>query len=237
MRKLTNGFIALFLLFLSFDGLSQVATSTQNQPTETRTFDAEKLSDYREDGRFEYQVYKAKPKSFLERVWDQITSWFFSIFGSSITSGLLEILFYVLIIVAFIYFIIKLTGIETSAILKKAGAQARPYQVDEEALEDIDFEQEIQAAISQHQWRIAVRLMYLNALKKISDANLIAIRKGKTNHEYLYELSGHKVEKDFASLSFLFDYTWYGHFDANEAIVNKASLHLKGISNLKSGEK
>ena len=237
MKKLINYLLIFFFLQLSLTGFGQDSAPTEDTKIEKRAFDSEKLKEYREDSRFEYQVYKAKPKGFLEKIWDQIVSWFFSMFGSGVTGSIFEILFYVLLIIAFVYFIIKLTGIETNALFKKSKAEARPYQVDEEALDDIDFEKEIQAAISQHQWRIAVRLMYLSALKKISDANLIAIRKGKTNHEYLYELSGQTVEQDFASLSFIFDYTWYGHFDASETIVNKAKLHLEEISNLKSAKK
>ncbi len=238
MKRHINLLFLILTLQFAFGGSSALAAWPNQSPqTEVRDFDAEKLDEYRGDKRFQYEVYKAKPKGFLERLWARIVGWFNSLFGSAITSGVLEILFYGLLIAAFVFFIVKLTGIQPSTLFKKAKSEAKPYQVDEEALNDIDFESEIQLAINQAQWRIAVRLTYLYALKRISDANLIAIRKGKTNHEYLYELSGHSIEQDFASLSFLFDYTWYGHFEANETMVTKAKTHLESIGSLKSSKK
>lgn len=238
MKKHINLLFLIFTLQFTFAGFSALAVSyKQSQQTEIRNFDTEKLDEYRNDKRFQYEVYKAKPKGFLERIWDRVMGWFTSLFGSSVTGNVLRILFYLLLIAAFVFFIVKLTGIQPNTLFKKTKSEAKPYQVDEETLNDIDFEGEIQQAINQAQWRIAVRLTYLYALKRISDANLITIRKGKTNHEYLYELSGHKVEQDFASLSFLFDYTWYGHFEANESMVTKAKGHLESIGTLKSSKK
>ncbi|MGW8122790.1 DUF4129 domain-containing protein [Roseivirga echinicomitans] len=238
MRKHIKLFFLLITLQFAFASPPALATVAYQAPqTELRSFDTEKLNEYRADKRFQYEVYKAKPKGFLARLWDRIVGWFNGLFGSAITSGIIEILFYALLIGAFVFFIVKLSGIQTNTLFKKAKSEVKPYQVDEETLNDIDFETEIQQAISQSQWRIALRLTYLYALKRISDANLIAIRKGKTNHEYLYELSGHTIEKDFASLSFLFDYTWYGHFEASETMVEKARTHLESIGNLKSLKK
>ena len=230
-------FLILSLQFSWAGSSAMVALPHQSPQTEIRSFDAQKLDEYRSDKRFQYEVYKAKPKGFLERLWDRIVGWFNSLFGSAVTSGILEILFYGLLIAAFVFFIVKLAGIQPTTLFKKTKSEAKPYQVDEEALHEIDFETEIQQAINQAQWRVAVRLTYLYSLKRISDANLIAIRKGKTNREYLYELSGHNIEKDFASLSFLFDYTWYGHFEANETMVAKAKDHLERIGTLKSSKK
>ena len=61
-----------------------------------------------------------------------------------------------------------------------------------------------------------------------TDRELILIKKGKTNHDYLYELQG-AFKSNFSELSIIFDYTWYGHFEANKELVTKAKEYLAEI--------
>ncbi|WP_422008374.1 DUF4129 domain-containing protein [Roseivirga pacifica] len=195
-----------------------------------RSFDESQLNELRQDSNYQYELVKPEPENFISRLWNRITNWFYSLFSNGTTGDVLEILFYVLLATAFIYFLIKVFGVEVSTIFKPAKKPTTlDYQVDEEAIHEIDFDKEIKTALQAGNYRFAIRLIYLLSLKRASDAGLVNLMQGKTNREYLYELSGKPIEAEFTELSYLFDYTWYGHFEANEKLANKAEEHLNAM--------
>ena len=215
-------------LLLSFF-LFTASASLQAQEI-MRKFDENQLNELRNDSDFQYELVKPEPDNFLERFWNWLTEWFFSLFANDTTGDLIEILFKLLLAAAFVYFIIKVFGVEINTIFKPAKKPTTlDYEVDEEAIHDIDFDTEIRNALQASNYRFAIRLIYLYSLKHASDAGLVNLMQGKTNREYLYELSGKPIEADFTELSFLFDYTWYGHFEANEKLANKAKGHLNAM--------
>lgn len=230
--KIING-LAL-ILFTFFSSPVQEIDSVQDQ-IETREFDAQKLIEYQEDPEFQYELVKPEPEGFLERLWNDIVNWFTTLFSSGTSGKVFDILWRVALIGAFVFFIIKLFGIEVTTLFKPSKSVNLPYQVSEEQLQNINFEQEIAEAIQKKQWRFVVRLTYLHALKLLADAEWLTVKKGKTNRDYLYELSGKPVEQDFEKLSFIFDYTWYGHFEADNGIAEQAQGYFSKIESAKTG--
>ncbi|GEM_PF-585590 len=222
--------ICLFLLITGFS-VSAQETDSSNSDIQIREFDEVKLSDYRQDRSFQYELPTPETEGPFQRFWRGVQEWFANLIGSGTTAAVFDIFIRVLIVVIFIYLIIKIFGIEVTTVFKPSKAQKLPYQVSEEQLHSIDFETEIADAIKEKQWRFVVRLSYLHALKLLADAEWLTVKKGKTNRDYLYELSGKDVEQDFERLSFIFDYTWYGHFEANDGIVAEAQEHLSKIKN------
>ncbi|MBO3699483.1 DUF4129 domain-containing protein [Roseivirga sp. E12] len=225
--------VILLSLFTFFSTSAQQTDSTGTQ-IEIREFDQEKLSEYQQDKNFQYELPKPEREGILERIWRWLQEWYASVIGTGPTANIIDILFRIGLFAAFVFFIIKIFGIEVTTVFKPTKAQKLPYQVSEEQLLGIDFEQEIANAIQQKQWRFAVRLTYLHALKLLAEAEWLTVKKGKTNRDYLYELSGKNIEKDFERLSFIFDYTWYGHFEASDVILEEAKDHFDKIQNAKT---
>lgn len=225
----------LFLLFICCSVEAQETDSTSSS-VDVRQFDGQKLDDYRSDNNFQYELAKPEEEGFLARLWNRIQNWFLRILGSGTASTIWDIAWRVGVVVVFVYFIIKLFGVEVTTLFKPNKVKTLDYEVNEEQLDNINFEVEIAKALSEKQWRFAIRLIYLNALKLMGDSGLLKVKKGKTNRDYLYEISGKGVEKDFERLSFIFDYTWYGHFDANDAIAEEAQGHFSRIQGIKKGE-
>lgn len=223
-----------FLLFIWCPVVAQEADSTSSS-VEIRQFDGQKLDSYRSDSDFQYELAKPEEESALARLWQRIQNWFLRILGSGTASTIWSIAWRVGVVIAFVYFIIKLFGVEVTTLFKPNKVNKLDYEVNEEELHNINFEEEIAKALGEKQWRFAIRLIYLNALKLMGDSGLLRVKKGKTNRDYLYEISGKDVEKDFERLSFIFDYTWYGHFEANDAIVAEAQDHFSKIEGVKEG--
>lgn len=209
--------------------------NTAEQKTEFREFDKDKLEGYRSDKNFEYTPPQLQEKGPFQRFVDKVIRWFASLFGSGTAGTIWDILLKLVLLAAFVLFVVKIAGFDGQSIFKPTTKKkVMAYTVDEESLDQINFDEEIQKALQSKQWRLAIRLVYLSALKHLADTNKVVVVKGKTNHEYLYELGASDTSEDFSSLSFLFDYTWYGHFEANEPMTDKARTYLDEI--LKKGE-
>ena len=82
---------------------------------------------------------------------------------------------------------------------------------------DIDYEREIGKAIGQGNFRMAVRLHYLQVLKWLSVKELIRFRQERTNSEYLLQLYNTDYYREFFRLTRHFEYTWYGQFTLSPA--------------------
>lgn len=67
-------------------------------------------------------------------------------------------------------------------------------------------------AESKNDFNLAVRYLFLQSLKKLSDAELIRFSPDKTNKMYVQELDDKSYQFDFASLTLNYEYIWYGKF-------------------------
>ena len=212
--------------------MSQNETSAfeERSKLEIRHFDKSKLADYRNNPNYEYDAYKEVEKGAFQRFVERIQNWFYSTIRSGTTRQLLRYGFYLLCFVALTFFVIKLFGIETNTMFKGGSKSSLAFEVTEESLDEINFEEEIAKAEQNGQLRLAVRLIYLQALKTLADRDFITVKKGKTNHDYLYEIGDTELRENFSSLSFIFDYTWYGHFDANAELLNRMKSYSGAIA-------
>ena len=81
---------------------------------------------------------------------------------------------------------------------------------------DIDYEMGIQKAILSNNYRMAIRLMYLQTLKELAIRNIIQYKQQRTNSEYLMQLFNTIYYKDFFRLTRNFEYSWYGKFEVTK---------------------
>jgi len=103
----------------------------------------------------------------------------------------------------------------------------------EQAIHEINFEEEISKAQQSRDFRKAVRLLYIFTLKRLTDADLIHWNPGKTNADYQRELQGHPVLEDFRRLSIYYEYAWYGEFPVDGQFYDKVNhLHQQISSKL-----
>lgn len=91
---------------------------------------------------------------------------------------------------------------------------------DEEAefdIHEVEFVDDITLAVRAGNYRKAVRLRFLNALKGLAEKSLIYWKINKTNIDYYYELAGQKeLRPAFMDVTTVYDYVWYGEFKIGE---------------------
>ena len=118
---------------------------------------------------------------------------------------------------------------------EKAEEEVEEKEEEEEDIEDlleqekidiheIEFVDEITLAERAGNYRRAIRLRYLNALRDLSAKGLIMWKINKTNYDYYYELEGKEPIKDrFHGVVRIFEDVWYGQFDLEESHYTDAA--------------
>lgn len=95
------------------------------------------------------------------------------------------------------------------------------YSVHEDTIYGVDFQQEIANALQRQDYREAVRLLYLQTLKQLSDAEKIDWQLYKTPTEYIYELKADSPRASFRELTNRFLRVRYGNFEATAPLFQE----------------
>lgn len=196
-------------------------------------FDNNKIDNYRQDSDFSYHQKLRRTEGIS--LWDRFWMWFFSMIRSmfevlniNINSQLLTVLTYLIPAGVLLYIVLRMVGVDMRGLLyRRSESTSLAYKISEENIHEMDFDQMIEEAIQNQEYRKGVRLFYLSSLKKLTDRNIIEWRPGKTNHEYSLELQSSKVNHAFKDLSYYFEYIWYGNFPVDKRIFNEAQKSFK----------
>ena len=104
-------------------------------------------------------------------------------------------------------------------LFRSSGKEASEYETEEDTIYGIDFEQRIDEAMMQQNYREAVRLNYLHTLKMLSDAGRIEWQLYKTPSQYTREYS----TDVFRQLTNLFLLIRYGNREAGQEQAEQAA--------------
>ena len=94
----------------------------------------------------------------------------------------------------------------------------KTYRIEEieDAIHETDLERYLREAIANKEYRIAIRIYYLMAIKALSEREWIKWKKDKTNNQYLFEMSARPNYTGFRDLTRLFEFAWYGEMTVDE---------------------
>jgi hypothetical protein len=209
--------ICILFFTTSFNGFAQKTILYDTSLIQVREYSAEKLSAFKKDPHFQYERVIESPKSLWDRFWDWFWSLFEKLFGSKNGNRVFNWIIVSLAVVVIVFFIIKLTGMTNVGLFgKKNKGERLDYTTMTEDIHSINFDEEIQKAIDEKNFRLAVRLLYLQSLKKLSDNENINWQLNKTNLAYWQELGGTPYQQPFFELTQKFEYNWYGNRAATE---------------------
>jgi len=191
---------------------------TDTSRVQVRTFNSDALQKYAKDNDFKYDEGAIGGESWWSRFWHWLWGLITRLFSSKWSGGniffkIVQYLFYGAAIGFIIWAIFKIVGIDVVRLFKgRAKTVEIPYEESLENIHEINFDDEIEKAISNLNYRLAVRLLYLRSLKQLSDAQLIHWQIEKTNSAYLNELANPEQKQSFGLLTRQFEYIWYGDF-------------------------
>ncbi|MEJ7739128.1 MAG: DUF4129 domain-containing protein [Chitinophagaceae bacterium] len=176
-----------------------------------RRFSAVQMDRYRSDPDFRYDLIQEPPHS----VWDRFWVWFWKKLGEilKIRNGtrILNATFILVAIAILLFFIFKISGMNNIGLFaKKNTGEGLSHSVLDDDVHTINFDIAIQQAIEGGNYRFAIRLLYLQSLKNLTDRQLINWQINKTNFAYVSELNGKACQQPFNELTSQFEMNWYG---------------------------
>lgn len=214
-------YLACLLIFcLAFTpeysiGSSQVDSAGITENTleiQANKFDQSILSDLRSDANFTYDQPPNSRPNFLQMLFNKFFEWLVFVFGNEAFAWLVLIILIAVGIVGLGFAVYGIFGIGKTVPIYGSDSEALEYSLKDEDIHEMDFLPEIDIAVEQKDYKRAIRLVYLFALKLMSDHTIIEWLPSKTNHDYLYEIRSEKFQQNFSKLSYFFEYVWYGDF-------------------------
>lgn len=193
---------------------SIVFDSSKIEVRELNASDQQKLLNNKD---YKYDKIGPEPKS----LWERLKEWFWRKVAELLdTKGgtlALNILKYILIVAAIVLIVFLLLKNDIRALFYgKSASVPIDFKEFDEDIHKINFNELIASALSEKDFRRAVRLHFLKLLKELTDKNLISWKIDKTNNDYLMELANSKYTSHFKELAISYEYIWYGDFQLDE---------------------
>lgn len=228
MFKYLMLFLFLFLTAQAFPVVGGQAApvkvrqlKSDSSKLQIRQFDLQKIKAYQQRPDFKYNQTVPVDDS----LWTKFWSWFWRQFRGIATANYSASMFRYIIIAVFIalivFVVIKFTGVDFKLFTGKSKAITIPYAESSDNIHEIDFKTEIDKAIRDTNYRLAVRLMYLRSLKRLNNNNLINWQPEKTNQTYIKEITDPHKREQFSLLTTQFEYIWYGEFFIDQENFNQ----------------
>ncbi|MGY5355010.1 hypothetical protein [Wenyingzhuangia sp. IMCC45467] len=149
----------------------------------------------------------------------------------------LKLVFYFLIFVAAVYIIVRMFFYkEGNWIFRKNKHQNNlTYENEVEIIETANFKTLIEKAIKKEDYRLAVKFNYLWILQKLAENKIIELSNLKTNADYQLETEETPYAKEFNSISYYYNYIWYGEFMIDKTAYEKIeATYNELLNNIKS---
>ena len=186
-------------------------------PTDTLVCDTAQLARWQSDPAYNYNRELIAPEiNLFEWINRQFGEFLREIFGSRFAdeySELILVCMAILLLLLIVWFVYK----KRPELFMRSGKRTLPYTVEEDTIYGVDFPEGINEALSQGNYREAVRLLYLQALKQLSDAGRIEWQPYKTPTQYLCEVR----LPAFRQLTNHFLQVRYGNFEATEELFRE----------------
>ena len=227
-------YLRLLLFFLCFTVLAAGAeeslldSATQVAP---RYPEEETLEAYRQDKDYDYHSEYSRSFDLIAWIKRKIGGWLFDNSGSY--DFWFEVFKWIFIIggpAALIYWLFR-NEWRRIFFHSRASSGLRGQFIDMEA--DLEhFDGRLQRALETQDYREAIRLYYVRALKELHESGALTYRIDKTNRDYLDELKGARGFKPFMTLTFYFEYAFYGNFPIRAEAFEQAQDAYNELSPL-----
>jgi hypothetical protein len=98
-------------------------------------------------------------------------------------------------------------------------------------IDDANLDHKIQAAIQEKNYRPAIRLMYIKALRGLNEKGWIRYHAQGTNYEYLSQVQPYGVGNEFRFITYVYEYVWYGEFILSDDQFGKVQQNFQHFFN------
>jgi hypothetical protein len=185
-----------------------------------RTIREKDLAGYRAREEFNYRETLRDVSA-----WDRFWNWFWSrmdrlMSNKDVKRGV-DVLLGILAVALMIYAIYRYAGMDRRNVFRGAQRSDIPFNPAEQDVRKMDLPSAIARAEQEGQYRLALRLLYLNSLRQMADRDLIRYAVSKTNHDYARELAGGPFAASFSRITLLYEFGWYGEFPVDRDLYER----------------
>ncbi len=205
---------------------------------EKKTISKKDLETYKSDDDFDYTETKKEESildKFLRWLRNILRQFWEAIFGVGTASGFLYFVFRILpyillgvLIYLLVRFFLKVNS--NNLITKNQQKGQVAFSEEEQIIKNEDINALINEAVSQKNYRLAVRYYYLLSLKNLSERHIIEWQPQKTNEDYTQELSQSNYQLDFENITRIYDYVWYGEFNVDAFKFENLKLPFEALN-------
>ncbi|GEM_PF-1353791 len=189
------------------------------------------VESLKKDKRFNYERQDKPGNSFIERVLNRLIEFLVkSLFRESATidSGTYKTFYWIILGIVVLGFLLLLILFKPSLFYRNKKRKI-DYRVEEEAVEEDNFEKLIRLALQSGNYIEAIRWRYLKTLEELQKKDLISWDPNKTVNEYVRELDRADLRTDFRGLSRFFLYFRYGDFEASREHYDEVEVLSENI--------
>jgi hypothetical protein len=133
-----------------------------------------------------------------------------------------------------IYFLYRLYGQSmfefTASRNNKKLLNLSEEELDERFLE-LDLEKMLKAALKQGNWKMVVRLRFLQVLKNLVDLEMVNWHSDYTNHQIAYQLPLGDLRVGFKKIVTIYEMAWYSNAEVNEQFYNSVKSQFDSYQN------
>ncbi|HET8866643.1 MAG TPA: DUF4129 domain-containing protein [Gracilimonas sp.] len=202
--------------FAQNSGLAEIPSDSSE--VNVRTVDSDTLKDVTSEQVFEYNEIAQNPDSLMSRVYRWLFQVIRNIMDNPWASVVIRFIFFVIFALVLLALINQILGGNlTTAFSKKKANDPLSLNIKNTTLKQTNYDELLNEALAESRYRDAVRLLYLKALQQLNEAELIAWKADKTNHDYLRELGTHPSKPAFSRLTSYYEYIEYGDFRIEKA--------------------
>ena len=198
------------VLWLPLAGSARADDQATRRPT------AERLEELRNRREFRYDRNARPPDNLVARFFGWLGEWLAPVFRNQTAWSASEYVFLTGMAVLVVWLLHK-ADLMGNVFGRSAWQPPLPYTSLTDNIHAINFRDRLDEALRQQNYRLAVRLLYLQTLKHLTDRRLIAWQPDKTNRSYVYELADSPLRGAFERLTQQFEFVWYGDFPVTEA--------------------
>ena len=152
---------------------------------------------------------------------------------SAFYSPAAQTIFWVIIIAVFVGAIVYFLATNKVGFWAPRDKKEKPTQPDDDLLGEniftIPYKDLLDKAYREGNYRLAVRILYLQTLKILSDRQMIRFQPEYTNIHYLMQLANTDYQQDFSVITRHYEYVWYGKFTISKELYEKLSSDFDKI--------
>lgn len=189
----------------------------QVSPVDTLVCDSAQIAVWQSDSNFDYgRELLSQDETLMDLFQRWMNKLLREIFGSAFADNY-AVYIWIGIFVVLILLLFWFLYTKKPELFKRRGKKSTLYSIEDDTIYGIDFPKMITEMLVARDYKEAIRLLYLQTLKDLSDGNRIDWQLYKTPTQYIYEFR----EPAFRQLTNHFLRVRYGNFEATASLFEQ----------------